>query len=124
MIRNYLQLGMPPMQGSGESDAEAAAFQLSQLLGSVAARAAEVSAAAQGPSALCLKYSRVPPGPAEVPWLQFASRRKPVFAWVTAAFNAILSEWRRVTAWVGSIFGGVLQFEFDHHFNLNLTDIV
>lgn len=107
----YVQLGTAVPQG-GESDAEIAAYQLSQLLGSVAERAAEVSRGAQGPAALCLSYGQSPPGPAEVPWLRFASRRKPVFAWATAAFNAVVSGWRAVTAWASGIFGGSFRIFF------------
>jgi hypothetical protein len=90
------------MSGS-DNDSEIAAYQLSQLLPSVVMRAAEVSAAAQGPSALCLKYGPSPPGPAEVPWLRFASRRKPVVAWVTAAVNFVVTGWRAVTSWATGV---------------------
>lgn len=96
------------LQGE-ESDSEIAAYQLSQLLGSVVERAAEVSSAARGPAALCLSYGPAPPGPAEVPWLRFASRRKPVFAWATAAYNAVVSGWRAVTSWATGMFGGAIR---------------
>ena len=104
------------MSDGGDSDAEIAAYQLSQLLASVTERAAEVISAAQGPAALCLSYGASPPGPAEVPWLRFASRRKPVFAWATAAVNVVVSGWRVVTSWATGIFGGLLLLFFRAYF--------
>lgn len=107
-----------------DNDADFAAYQLSQLLGILAIRAEEVSKAAQGPAALGLSYGTAPPTPADVPWLRFASKRKPVLAWMTAAYYVILNGWRAVTSWaegIKKLIGGTNRTKLS---NCNLDNVI